>query len=91
MTRDEHRAKCIEAIRAAFEAANDDQQRFPLLDDCWAAAFDALPSAGARVDPVEATEEMMKAARDARPSTIWYMWLAMSAAGDLTNPPEGKP
>ena len=102
MTRNEARAKCIEAGTTAIL-----QKRYGLRDirsngdivkitrDEFTAAFDALPLADVRVVPVEATEEMVEAAaRDwdgrmsARSSGVWG---AMSATGDLTNPPETKP
>jgi hypothetical protein len=48
----------------------------------------------ARVDPIEATEEMIAAGSDAEgysEGDIHGIWKAMAAAGDLTNPPETKP
>lgn len=81
MTRDEHREKCIEALDAALEK---------WLSGKLTAEFilDSLHGI-ARVVPTEATNEMIDAGEG------WMTWpelcRAMSAAGDLTNPPEGKP
>ncbi len=92
MTRDEHRAKCIEAMKAAYVtrvAAGDWE-----FVDLMLAVFDSLANAGVRVDPVEATEEMRAASMWKQPKHRYYVdeeWRRMSAAGDLTNPPEGKP
>ena len=81
----EHRARCIEAIETVL------LKRFgygwPLLDVIATEIFDALHGI-ARVVPTEATPEMELAAIKA---PIGRTWHDMSAAADLTNPPEGKP
>jgi hypothetical protein len=89
--RGELREKCLVAMATAA------QTRFPGLrhaDPVWlshpdwlkicATAFDALHGI-ARVDPIEATEEMRKAATHyfSDPLTAFE---TISAAGDLTNP-----
>jgi hypothetical protein len=99
MTRDEHRAACIKAMAIAWLS----KRGYPETDvPDWlmrqtieeqTAALDALRSAGARVVPIEATEEMIDAAylpESPRRGASREIWDAMSAAGDLTNPPEGK-
>jgi hypothetical protein len=95
MTRDEARAKCIEAM---VEGGNKLRRGHGPSWETMAAAFDALHGI-ARVDPVEATEKMITAARAARqahkdmsmPELLDdTLWRAMSAAGDLTNGPETK-
>jgi hypothetical protein len=88
MTRDEHRAKCIEAMAAEISSVC----AWPDNRSVEAAirAFDSLHGI-ARVDPIEATEEMMTAGRVRTGiGDRHIIWTAMSAAGDLTNPPEGK-
>lgn len=82
MTRDEHRAKCIEAQALAYvKRWQDGASRA----DSFAAAFDALHGL-ARVTPLEATDEMIDAAKPICPDIGTYK--AMAAAGDLTNPPK---
>jgi hypothetical protein len=118
MTRDEYRAKCIEAMKAAYvvfeltpEHASD--EFFDLFTASFTAIFDSLHGI-AHVVPIEATEEMSRSggdalmdsqtidrqgldprfrysARDFRRIDACAVLRAMSAAGDLTNPPEGKP
>ena len=85
VTRDEARAKCLEAMETAWIKSGANNLK---VADAMAAAFDALNGI-ARVDPIEATEEMIDAG-------LYYaqlveIWRAMSAAGDLTNGPENKP
>lgn len=92
MTRDEHRAKCIEAMIEAGPQASS----YLNWKKIMTAAFDAIRTADARVDPVEATEEMIEAGELAAGAKwsghpVVFIFSAMSAAGDLTNPPEGKP
>jgi hypothetical protein len=85
--RDEHRAKCFEAMECAWPASVRVPPREALI-----AAFDALHGI-ARVNPIEATEEMVKAGRFADTNEGYYfseLWRAMSITGDLTDPPEGK-
>jgi len=107
MTRDEHRAKCIEAMAYSMSKwwIEENMAGWKYLATVMAmTAFDALHGI-ARVVPIEATGKMIAA------SDIYWqsefpgfptmadvegMWRAMSAAGDLTNPakpeyPEGKP
>jgi hypothetical protein len=83
MTRDD-RAKCIEAMVEAGPRAST----YLNWKKIMTAAFDSLHGI-ASVNPIEATDEMLNA---------WHQhdnpcsaWRAMSAAGDLTNPPEGNP
>jgi hypothetical protein len=97
MTLDEQRAKCIEAIKICHQT-----YEIGYFSDFHAARIlDSLHGI-ARVDPIEATEEMLKAYCGALnigghghvfPEKIKAAarWSAMSAAGDLTNPPEQKP
>jgi len=97
------RAKCIEAIALVLE---DDLR--DIVDpgsntfmyggdrshwiDAATLAFDALRSAGVRVVPMEATEDMLEAAWESIIAEDGKeAWKDMSAAGDLTNPPEQKP
>jgi hypothetical protein len=86
MTRDEHRAKCIEVMQKAATAN-------PLVIDWWG-AFDSLHGI-AFVCPIEATVEMINAAEpvydDTFPQCADNIYKAMAAAGDLTKPPEPKP
>lgn len=89
VTREKHREKCIEAIKLALQ----DQACIDLHgDDYWNhqanAAFDALHGI-ARVTPIEATYRMLVEGDVC--STTSGQWCAMSAAGDLTNPPKAKP
>jgi hypothetical protein len=90
--RDEARAKCIEAMVQAYILR---LKEYPLssIFEGFTAAFDSLHGI-ARVNPIEATEEMMAAINlniirgmSANEATYYDM----SAAGDLTNPPETKP
>ena len=99
VTRDEHRAQCIEAMRAAYRTElNADGRAEEMRGGLRAmtAAFDSLHGA-ARVDPIEATEGMIGAGRAANleqyPNSGLYerLWRAMAASGDLTNQPEAKP
>jgi hypothetical protein len=89
MTRDEHRAECIEAMRQAMiDDYGEDCLPFTLFA---VAAFDSLHGI-ARVNPVEATGGMVTAGLAVAGTPMFgAVWRAMSAAGDLTNPPEGKP
>lgn len=88
--RDEQRKACIEAIEraAAANAAGTSRE--------WATAIlDALNGL-ARVCPIEATNEMLQAgARILGQESGWSdsmsCWNAMTATGDLTNPPGRKP
>jgi hypothetical protein len=93
MTRDEHREECFEEMKAAAARQVGD---LGVLGDVWwteilTAAFDSLHGI-ARVVPVEATEEMLEERRDVYTEyDARGIWRDMSAVGDLTNPPEGKP
>lgn len=82
MTRDEHRAKCINEM--AFRSGID-------YDEAEV-AFDSLHGL-ARVVPIEATEEMIKAGMAVlvptmQPIVAEEVFHAMVAAGDLSNGPE---
>jgi hypothetical protein len=84
MTRDEHREKCIEVMASAYRRFD---KRLPAMQR----AFDSLHGI-ARVVPIEATEEMRILGHDGYGvDGMKGAWNEMSAAGDLTNPPEGKP
>lgn len=91
MTRDEYRKSCIEAMARALKL--DSSSLFLAGENYWkaqaTAAFGSLPTAGVRVVPIEATKEMIRAGLKVRP-TVRETWDAMSAAGNLCNPPEGK-
>jgi hypothetical protein len=90
MTRDEHRAKYIEAIADELEP---DWRRLQKID--WAHGIVVLRKAArifdslhgiARVVPVEATQEMeLKTSMDISGRRNFDI---MSAAGDLTNDPD---
>jgi hypothetical protein len=95
MTPAEHRAKCcIDAMIEAYvlQLKNNSCSS---LRQCMTAAFDALHGI-ARVNPIEATEEMCQAAATlgdrAYPGWPGFSgyWDAMAAAGDLTRAPEKK-
>ena len=92
MTRDEYRAKCIEAMKAAYARPGAPFVGSLTPDEIFTrrmtAAFDALHGI-ARVVPVEITEEMMEAVDWQYPADLLFD--TMSAAGDLTKPPEKKP
>lgn len=96
MTRDEQRKACIEAMKAGYlryREPKDIGEFFDSFNAAFTAAFDALPSAGVRVVPIGATNEMLNAAYRFQPDMEPYYigtWDAMSAAGGLTNPPETK-
>jgi hypothetical protein len=94
MTRDEHRAKCIEAMVDAAQKIRAPWVLTLILRQVWvkvmAAAFDALYGI-ARVVPVEATPKMIEEYELSDYENIGEVWSALSALGDLTNPPEGKP
>ena len=82
MTRDQYRYECIQAM---VNAGNKFRRGHGPTWDLMTAAFDALHDI-ARVVPVEAMEEMIKA-EYSREGQI-RAWDFMSAKGDLTNPPE---
>ena len=89
MTRDEHRAKCIEAMREAYgKAWSQSKTKKFSWQSGLTAAFDALHGV-AFIDPIEATEDMVLAGLSK--FTVRQRWRAMSARGDLTNPPEETP
>lgn len=87
MTRDEWRAKCIEAIetvlrdRFHFDSPVD---RHTLAENLFNAQHDRV-----RVCPIEATDEMLDPRVESEGQR--RTWRFMSAVGDLTNPPEKKP
>ncbi len=111
MTRDEHRAKCIEAMVAArleyhrsaigleLPSGADAENFYTEMERrLMTVSFDALRTAGVGVYPIEATEEMRIAAVRNSPThgplydrDIPALWAAMSATGDLTNPPKTRP
>ena len=89
MTRDEHRNACIEVIRTAMGWEDSPGKRLAAQS-----VLDAIPSAGADVHPIEATEEMVAAAphwTEMDADEIQEIWRAMSSAGRLTNPQEDRP
>lgn len=101
MTREEHRAKCIEAMAFAWLKRRGYK---PPYIPAWMVrqtieeqtiAFDSLHGI-VRVNPVEATGEMIEAGRAANlevnPTEGLYqrVFRAMSSRGDLTNQPEKK-
>src|SRR5712672_2993951 len=99
MTRDQYREQCIEAmIRAIGRAGCDDG--YLALRAYALAALESIRTAGALVNPVEATDEMCFAADiieqeylekfGEMPRGSAY-FRAMARTGDLSNPPEGKP
>jgi hypothetical protein len=96
MTPAEHRVKCIEAVATAMIHDMFAPHELPVCDELWrkyvhtaTAAFDALHGI-ARVVPIEATHEMIYTIG---PPFAWNSRIFgyMSAAGDLTDPPEGTP
>ena len=91
MTRDEHRAKCI--ITVAMNLAiiyGGHADRWKDFEEEAIIILDSLHGI-ARVNPIEATEEMVSIAGGISHNTIdedKEMWRAMAARADLTNPPE---
>jgi hypothetical protein len=83
MTRDEHRAKCIEAMVRAHRASY-----WQDIEVRMATAFDALHGI-ARVVPAEEFEDLMFYATADR--TGEAKDFVERLVCDLTNPPEGKP
>lgn len=79
MTRDEHRAKCIEALNYMLRLHGAHSLISPFL------AIELLDSLHGIVwvIPIETTEGMLQ-------DSHIRGWRAMAAAGDLTNPPEEK-
>jgi hypothetical protein len=100
LTRDEHRAKCIEAMKVSARngplQTNGKIAYFSNAElvELFTAAFDSLHGI-VRVDPIEATEEMIDEYALAEWSEdhedVKSVWRNMSAAGDLTNPLEKQP
>jgi exosome complex RNA-binding protein Csl4 len=93
MTRDEHREECFKAIRGVMRW--DDS---PGARRASQIILDAIHGI-ARVVPIEQTEEMIDEGADllsglvseGRESKVAVqIYAAMSAAGDLTNPPFGR-
>jgi hypothetical protein len=100
MTRDEHRAKCIESIGHAIlmRMTTSDPPRGKWPSTFIAeTAFDALHGIawvvphGDRNDIGKILDDMAHDGRAIAPITSVDIFIAMSAAGDLTNPPEGEP
>jgi hypothetical protein len=87
VTRDEHRAACIEAMRAAFYARTSGERTS--VYEALTAAFEAIPTAGADVVPTEATVEMLL--HGSLQSTLSGVWRAMRIVGSLTNPQKAFP
>ena len=98
MTLAEHRAKCIEAIAACIYGKKWNEL---VEKDHWlnyaAEILDSLPTAGVRVNPIEATEEMIEASYAKERQIVGALayglnhsliFETMSAVGDLTKPPE---
>lgn len=88
----EQRASIIEAIArtlAILYGGNADLWKD--FEEEATAIFDAQHGL-ARVCPIEATEEMIAAARELRymEPVLNQQWRLMSASGDLTNLPEKK-
>ena len=102
MTRGEHRATCIEAMRAAYRTELNSDGRAEERQGglrAMTAAFDSLHGI-AFVDPIEATEEMIEEGADMMSGLVSEgregraavkIFAAMAARGDLTNTPEEKP
>jgi hypothetical protein len=94
--RDEHRKACIEAMIGGYAAvglSQGDIGKFKLHTQAITAAFDALHGI-ARVNPIEATEEMQHAGSimiDGPWSGARMCYEEMTELGDLTNPPETNP
>lgn len=94
MTRDEHRTQCIAAMENAYIR---NLGKSPVLREYLTILLDSLSTAGVRVVPVEATEEMERAGYQAATyddldaGRYKYIFAAMAARGDLTNPQEKKP
>jgi hypothetical protein len=96
VTRDEHRAKCIEAMFFGYGSLGfyEFEDAIPASLTCrrLEAAFDAISKAGARVVPVEATDEIAAGRRSVKwARDLNSIWRAMAEAGDLTNLPEKRP
>lgn len=95
MTLDEHRNACIEGMAAAIAQTPWENisgwSRNAFLRKATR-AFDSLNGI-AFVDPIEATEEMVRAAYGPQTNIAYArtVFHAMAAAGNLTNPPEKKP
>jgi hypothetical protein len=83
MTSEDHRKACIEAIKHAIGWTAEPGASF----------MAAIVHGIARVNPIEATRDMMGAGQSAEEGgqTLSRIYLAMSTIGDLTNPPEKKP
>ena len=96
MTSDEHREKCFEVMEAAcWDIWADSGLPWPgssaSIRKIVKAAFYALPTADARVVPVEATEEMLLSASEFDENSqqnARRVWFLRAAAGDLTNDPD---
>jgi hypothetical protein len=94
VTRDDHRAECIEAMETGYwKRWEVPSQGDASVREMLTAAFDALPTAGAYVVPCEATEEMLSALFKERPFHAYRpeVYSILVAAGNLANPPEKKP
>lgn len=98
MTRDEYRAKCIEAMARGRRTImsgtgfNELSDKYMAIDlEFMTAAFDALHCV-AFVEPLEATEEMIAAITfQTYPASMARAdWRTISIIGDLTNQQEKK-
>jgi hypothetical protein len=95
MTRDQQRNACFEKMAVAradglWIAFTKEQRRSFIEDE--KRVFDSLHGI-ARVNPVEATDEMLLAASEFDENSqqvCCAIWRAMSTKGRLTNPPEVK-
>ncbi len=101
MTRDEQRAALIEAIEKALDdrlsnyipewRSTDAAEEKSLIVATAEQFLNALHDI-ARVNPIEATEEMLDAGlmEYRLTHTLSKTWRGMSTIGDLTNAPEGE-
>jgi hypothetical protein len=91
MTRDEHRAKCIEAIKTCHQTFEigyfGDFQAARILDSIHGIALVCSPEVTAEMDA--AGTGSLEKIGDAD-TLIAGIFLAMAAAGDLTNPQEPR-
>lgn len=99
MTRDEHRAKCIEAMATVWLRNRGYESPADIPEWIWrqtiaeqTAAFNALYGV-AFVNPRQPTAEMIGAGQSAEEDgmDLGRIFKAMATAGDLTNPQEKTP
>jgi hypothetical protein len=94
MTPAEDRAQCIEAmaleeLRYEHGLVTFSPQTIAIAKEKAAHILDSLHGI-ARVNPIEATEEMVDAAFHCGSAEYEDIFRAMAARGDLTNPPESS-